>query len=191
LLHRRQAHHVFRIEMIVMVVRDQHDVDARQLGISIGSATTRFGPAKGRRRPFGEDRIEQDALATEANEIVACPIHVTDGLASGEANASDRFSPRQIPALGGGFGNPSRQRSNCQPESFRARQRIVVAIAIGPCGAGWAKATRRCGSTKATAAKLLRIGGIIPPNRASPASEASWWFGVSRPLGTPPASCPS
>ncbi len=58
-------------------------------------------------------------LPASRTSIVACPIQVTDGLASGERSAAGsvltagRFQPP-----GGGFGSPSRIRSHCHAQKL-------------------------------------------------------------------------
>ena len=88
--------------------------------MSIGSGTMRFGPAKlkgdARSAKTGSKRMFLPASRTS---IVACPIHVTDGLVCGERSAAGsvltegRFQPS-----GGGFGSPSRIRSNCHAQKL-------------------------------------------------------------------------
>ena len=88
--------------------------------MSIGSGTTRFGPANAsgdaRSEKIGSNRMFLPARRTS---MVACPIHVTDGLVSGDASAAGsvfiagRFQPE-----GGGFGKPSRSRSHCQAQKL-------------------------------------------------------------------------
>ena len=88
--------------------------------MSIGNGTMRFGPAKrtgdARSENIGSNRMFLPAIRTS---MVACPIHVTDGLVSGERSAvASVFTDGRFHPPAGGFGVPSRSRSHCHAQKL-------------------------------------------------------------------------
>ena len=169
LRHRGEARHRSRVEVVVVVVRDQHDVDRGRSAMSIGSGTTRFGPAKrtgdARSEKIGSNRMFLPARRTS---IVAWPIHVTDGLASGDAQRRRiGLHRRQVPAARRRLRQAVAQPLPLPgPEALPAGVRVVVAEAVGSVRRGLRERTGPDGEGK----HRHRCGSAC-----------------SRPPGTPPA----
>ena len=129
-----------RVEMIVVIVRDQHDVDARQLG---DVDRQRHDPLRAReaerRRALGEHRIEQDVLAGEPDEHrrMPDPRHRRVGLRRVAA-------PRR---------RSSRRECSSRPAAASAANRRAIAPASTPRSFPCRRAGSCCDSRRGRAAR--------------------------------------
>ncbi len=108
------------VEVVVVVVRDQHQVDVRQFV----DVERQRGDAPRPDEPSGEARSENIGSVSivwpaSRTSTVAWPIQVTDGLASGARSAAGSvFTAGRFQPPAGGLGTPLRSRSHCQAQKL-------------------------------------------------------------------------
>jgi hypothetical protein len=109
---RRQVLHGLHVEVVVVVVRDEHGVDRRQVGERDRRRMEALRPDRDRRHALGEDRVEQQAQPVDLDVDAGVADPEGAQAAGGGAAASAALSTASTGSGAGGTRTSS-------PENWR------------------------------------------------------------------------